>query len=285
MTRQMFIDYAIKNNPYNQDKQQIGFTPYDREELHSKILKVYSCDFNDEKILDFCANVGSLYFNRTEIVTGDKLTIDIRWKTSIEFWKDIDSVVNRIAQIENCSGIIEVYFISDTGKFYNHKHELIAESEELFFEYLTTVEFDYHPVIMPKVYDVLRQSGWSEKRHLDTRKFCREMKNIGITLTQSQLDYFSKFSGISFTCDSEFCEFYSMSYVLTNHIEFIPTVTKNGIVVAENVLEVGNTFSGQFHIDSNGILLFMADEPIGRTTLEGVNYLVKETFCWQLEPN
>lgn len=283
MTKQDFIDYAIKNSPYNQNGTiQVGFQPYDRKELLKKIKDNYPTEFNTKRIVDFCESVGTLYFHRKEKITGDVLDIDIRWLAKIEFWDDINAVANRIGYILNCSGTIEELYISEDGRFYNHTHKLLAESEEDFFDYLTTVEFDHHPIINERVYDVLRKAGWSEKRQLDTKKFSEAMECSGIKLSQAQLDYFSSFSGISIGCDSEFCDFYSMSeIILSNDIEFFPTITTVNGDIAENVLTIGHTFSGDFHIDSNGVLLFFADNPIGRNTIEGINYLVNTTYCWR----
>ncbi len=219
MKRQEFINYAIAKHPLNRNIQQVGFEPYNRYELEAEIRSEYTEQYNINSVLNFFEGVGTIYFQRTEQESGDILTIDIRWLAYVSFWKDINSVVNRIGYIKNCAGVIETLYLSENGKFYADNHMLIAENEELFFDYLTTVEFDFHPVIAQRTYEMLSFFGWYEGRQVNTSDFECEMRRRGIYLTQKQLDFISEFSGLSFAFDDCYYNwwFYSLDEMLQDN--------------------------------------------------------------------
>lgn len=276
MTRQDFLKFAIENNPINKTERVVGFDPYDRYDLEAKIRKEYSYRFNTEKILDFFENIGCVNFDRVESVSGDILTVDIRWQVYIYRWEDIGEVVNCIGYIENCAGRIEELYMSESGRFYGKDHILHANNEENFFDFLLTVEYDFHPVIGERVLDVLRKAGWYEGRRVDVSLFDREMKRRGIRFSQAQLDFLSEFSGLHFSCGSEYCYIPSVIELL-NDCEFaLDEQGNHSIIVSDN-------FGLPYYLDYNG-LISLSDRPIGRTAMECVNHIVKSIYCWR-EPD
>lgn len=281
MTRYDFVEYAIQRHPLNQKSIQVGFDPYNRSDLEAEIRREYSEKYDVRNILDFFENVGAIWFKRKELKSGDILEIDIRWLAYIYFWTDIGSVVNRIGYIENCSGVIKELYLSENGKFYDQNHILLAENEEQFFDYLTTVEFDFHPEIAERTYEMLRFFGWYEGRHIDTTDFNKEMLKRGIELTQKQLDFLAEFSGLSFDFKDFYYnwEFYSLDEILRDNSPehrtgFKKTVVIGGEVVAENALVCGDApdTPDPIYIDSEGRLL-SSGLHYGRNTIESINHL------------
>lgn len=272
MTRQEFLEYAIENHPLNQTDRIAGVDPYDRSELETDIRKEYSDEINAEKILDFFENIGGVYFNRAESVSGDILTIDIRWQVYIYWWEDIGEVVNCIGYIENCAGRIEKLYMSESGRFYGKDHMLIANNEEDFFDFLLNIEYDFHPVIGERVLDVLKKAGWYEGRRIDVSWFDKEMKQHGIPLSQAQLDFLSEFSGLHFSCESEYCYVLSLIDIL-NNLEYALDEQGN------HSITVTKSFGMPYDLDYNG-LISISDRPLGRTAMECVNHMVKNTYCW-----
>lgn len=292
MTKHEFIDYAIERHPLNKKTCQIGIKPYERQTLEADICTEYSGKFNANKVLDFFEGIGRIYFERTERNSGDALTIDIRWLAYIYYWKDIDAVVNRIGYIENCAGVIKTLYLSEYGLFYDQDHDLLATNEEQFFDYLTTVEFDYHPVIAERTYEMLRCFGWYEGRRVDTTDFEYEMRQRSIELTEKQLAFLSEFSGLSFNFDDYYLcwRFYSLNEIWQDCSPQLRTGYKetvygdNGEIVALKSLNCGDSYDGMYPIsvDSEGRLL-RGTRALGRNAIESINHLanyVNENVEW-----
>lgn len=191
-------------------------------------------------------------------------------------WSDIGAVVNLIGFIENCAGRIVELYMSEEGEFYSGTHMLIAKNEEDFFDFLTTVEYDFHPVINDRVFEVLRKAGWSEGRRVDVSSFSSETKSRGVALSQAQLDFLSEFSGIGFSCGTEFCKFYSLSEILSDCDVVLDDYGNYSLMVVKNM-------GPPYYIDCDGILSGIEVLPLGRTAMECVNHLVKNTFGWGRE--
>lgn len=305
MTRQEFLDYAFENNSFNKCavwkekthpewglQERSGFEPYDRSELEENIHKNYNGEIHPEKILDFFENVGRLSFNRTERVSGDVLRIEIRWQDCICYWEDINSIVNRIGYLENCSGRIKNLYLSENGKFYDEDRTPLGCNEEEFFDYLTTVEFDFHPKIKQRTYDMLKFFGWFEGRRVDTANFECEIKHRGIELTQKQLDFLAEFSGLSFDFHNDYLcwWFYTLEEILQDYSPqlrtgYEETVTRNGEIVAFKSLVCGDSVDCMvpISVDSEGRLL-RGDILLGRNAIESINHLAnyaKRDKKWQ----
>ena len=187
--------------------------------------------------------------------------------------------------MENCAGRIEDYFISEQGKFYNQDHKLIAENIEDFAEYITTVEYDYHPEITQRTYDMLRFFGWYEGRHIDTTAFEQEMNRRGIELSKEQLDFFAEFSGLCFSFSSDFWCFDSLEGILAEDKYYVEQSSNDG-KNPYKIIYCGDTMGGPLAVDPSGIINFFWGFPQGRTTMECINHLCEnvDRDCKWLAP-
>lgn len=279
MTRLEFLDYASNQAGSFHDS-------YTEDKLNDWIRESYDGVINTEKIVGFFSGIGHLHFNRIETKSGDKLDIDLRWLSCIENWEDIGCAVNSIGFILNCSGRIEQLYISENGRFYNQNHKLIAESEEDFFDYLASVEYDFHPEIKQRTYDMLRFFGWYEGRHIDTTAFEQELNRRGIELSKEQLDFFGEFSGLYFTFDSNCWEFDPLEVILTKD-EYYAEQSSNDEKNQYKIIYCGSTMGGPLAVDGDGIIQFFYAIPQGRTTMECINHLCESVHrdCKWIAPN
>lgn len=242
------------------------------EKLEAMIHEAYPDEFDMNQIIDFCLKIGRFSFERIETKSGDKLYYYFGWKRLVELWSDINCVVNAIGFVENCAGRIEYFFISEQGKFYNQDHKLIAGNMEEFAEYITTVEYDYHPETTQRTYDMLRFFGWYEGRHIDTTAFEQEVNRRGIELSKEQLDFFGEFSGLYFSFDSLFWCFDSLEEILTKdkyYVEESSNIDKNQY----KIIYCGVFGDLPIAITPNGIINLFWAIPQGRTTMECINNL------------
>lgn len=255
---------------------------YSADEIVAKIRKIYSGNINTSKIVECFLIIGNISFERVEKHSNDELRFALGWCYPVEFWSDIGCVVNGIGIVDNCAGRIERFHISEQGKFYNQDHKLIAENIEDFAEYITTVEYDYHPKTTQRTYDMLRFFGWYEGRHIDTTAFEQELNRRGIELSKEQLDFFAEFSGLDFNFDSDCWYFYSLEQILEQNKIIDHVLEKRNPRKHPTVL-CGKTMGGPLAVDGNGIIQFFYAYPQGRTTMECINNLcegVSEDCKW-----
>lgn len=275
MTKHDFLSYA---------KKQIGFInecPLSaaeiREYLHNN-FEIQNIDF----IIGFVYSGGFnglVYFNRREKKSGDILTIRINSIAKFTFWReDIQQFVSEVAVISNCADIIEEFFISEDGRFWNQNNELKADNEESLFDYLAEIEYDFHPVICQRTYDILCHFGWYKGRCIDITQFNVSMNNFGIILTKHQLDFISEFSGLTmyFVPYDHDWSFYSLSEILEERRVYqVNRIFDGSISIGENLLEIGILEEGPLYLSSDGRLFSAHCKPLGRTPLEGINKLVR----------
>lgn len=245
---------------------------YSADEIETEIRNIYSGNINTSKILECFLIIGHVLFERIEKRSNDKLTFSLHWCYPVEFWSDVGCVVNGTGSVENCAGRIERFFISEQGKFYNQDHKLIAENMDQFAEYVTTVEYDYHPKTTQRTYDMLRFFGWYEGRHIDTTAFEQELNRRGIELSKEQLDFFAEFSGLDFNFDSDCWYFYSLEQILEQNKIMDHVLEKRNPRKHPTVL-CGKTMGGPLAVDGEGIIQFFYAIPQGRTTMECINHL------------
>ncbi len=256
--------------------------PYSADEIDAKIRNVYSGNINTGKIVECFLIIGDISFERVEKHSNDELRFALGWCYPVEFWSDIGCVVNGTGIVDNCAGRIERFHISEQGKFYNQDHKLIAENMDQFAEYVTTVEYDYHPKTTQRTYDMLRFFGWYEGRHIDTTAFEQELNRRGIELSKEQLDFFAEFSGLDFNFDSDCWYFYSLEQILEQNKIIDHVLEKRNPRKHPTVL-CGKTMGGPLAVDGNGIIQFFYAYPQGRTTMECINNLcegVSEDCKW-----
>lgn len=259
---------------------------YSADEIETEIRNIYSGNINTSKILECFLIIGHVLFERIEKRSNDKLTFSLHWCYPVEFWSDVGCVVNGTGSVENCAGRIERFFISEQGKFYNQDHKLIAENIEDFAEYITTVEYDYHPKTTQRTYDMLRFFGWYEGRHIDTTAFEQELNRRGIELSKEQLDFFAEFSGLDFNFDSDCWYFYSLEQILEQNKIIDHVLEKRNPRKHPTVL-CGDTMGGPLAVDGEGIIQFFYAIPQGRTTMECINNLCESVNrdCKWIAPN
>lgn len=259
---------------------------YSADEIEKEIRNIYSGNINTSKILECFLIIGHVLFERIEKRSNDKLTFSLHWCYPVEFWSDVGCVVNGTGSVENCAGRIERFFISEQGKFYNQDHKLIAENIEDFAEYITTVEYDYHPKTTQRTYDMLRFFGWYEGRHIDTTAFEQELNRRGIELSKEQLDFFAEFSGLDFNFDSDCWYFYSLEQILEQNKIIDHVLEKRNPRKHPTVL-CGDTMGGPLAVDGEGIIQFFYAIPQGRTTMECINNLCESVNrdCKWIAPN
>lgn len=272
MTRQDFLKSAQK---YLQSFKS-------RDDNVESVIRE-KCNENDADItaiIEFSKWIDNVALKRPENKSDDVLEFVVGpCVDSAEFWTDINKTVFYNGYIAGLAGIIKTLYISSDGKFYDHKHELIAENEEEFFDFLLLVEYDFHPVIKESVYTVLREAGWYEGRCVDVTAFSNEQRNI--VLSNAQLDFIREFSGITVNPDYERCRFLSVDEILESmpiyNSEFKTDIDTHNH--GEYPVKVVNTMDFPCYIDPNGILKARGI-PLGRTTMECINHLVKNSYGW-----
>lgn len=282
MTRKEFLEQAAK---------QVNFQNLEdtRENALSRIRNRFGITTDVDFLMDFFHENGfkggSLGFSRYEKKSNDILRITFScmpWTTC--FWEDIAQYVSMVVYINGCtfnhSGRhIEEFYLSEDGRFWDKKHNLRFENEDGLFDYLLTVEYDFHPVITERTYEMLRHFGWYEGRRVDTTDFERELKNHGIILSQIQLDAISEFSGLefSFSQSSRNQEFWTLEGIIQLIVGGNPDYFQSevydyhdhSILVGKNVLAIGWDDQGFFSISEDGkIFTSRGYEPVGRTALE-----------------
>lgn len=146
---------------------------------------------------------------------------------------------------------------------------------------MLTVEYDFHPIIKESVYNVLREAGWYKGRCVDITTLCNELNRWNIILSNEQLDFIKEFSGITVNLDSERYWFLSPEEILKN-IAMHKSENDIGSYEfkhSEHLIRVVDTMDFSYYIDSKGILK-VRGIPNGRTTMECINHLVKNSYGW-----
>lgn len=271
MDRQAFLK--------NVERHLLYFKPRDVDVETVIREKCSKDDTNINAVIDFAEWIDNAVFKRPEINSDDVLQFVVGPCIDFaEFWSDINKTVFYNGYIAGLAGIIKTLYISSDGKFYDHKHELIAENEEKFFDYLLSVEFDFHPIIKECVYNALTEAGWYEGRSVDITEFCNELSKLNIFLSKEQLDFIKEFSGITVNPDSERCWFLSPEEILKN-IKSENEISSDERKHSECLIRAVDTMDFSYYIDSKGILNARGI-PIGRTTMECINHLVKNSYGW-----
>lgn len=277
MTKQEFLSYASGQPRF---KNECPPDPLTADAVTHHLQKIIGR--NSGSAVDFLYSggfKGVLYFHRREKMSGDILHINIyyRWKTH---WReDIGQFVSEVTTIHNCTGLIEEFYISEDGRFWNDNNELKAENEEDFFEFLANVEYDFHPVINPRTYDVLRHFGWCESRHIDVTEFEKAMNSYGIILTEQQLAFFGEFSGLNMWFDPSDHDFYfyTLDEVLeTRNLYHINSLRDGSILPGETLIQVGISEDAEIFLSSDGRIFNINDMPKGRNTIESINTLINQ---------
>ncbi len=274
MTRVEFLKYVQDRTkpPYYEKKQ------YSCEDFADYLNDPRRDTGSSQKIIKFFESMELAMFNRVEIKSGDVLTVNVFYYYGVHYWEDIGCMVAFCGWISNCADKIESFYISEQGKFYNQDHKLKAENEEDFFEYLVTVEYDFHPEIPRRTYHILRHFGWYEGRHIDTSEFEQKAQRHGIEFTREQLDFLSEFSGLEFELSIyESCwRFYSLDKILENYVPIAQSDAQRNVRI-EDAFGCGDDGNGLIFLSSDGLLALGVNTPLGRTTMECLNHLCNDS--------
>lgn len=266
-------------------KQYLQYFKPREDDVESVIRQ--KCNENDtdiNAIIDFAKWVEHISLKKTETKSDDILDYNITLCVDYsEFWNDIGRTVFYGGYIKGLAGIIKTIYVSTDGKFYDNKHNLIAANEEDFFDYLLSVEFDFHPVIKECVYDALRKAGWYEGRCVDITELNAKFNECNIFLSKAQLDFLREFSGITVKDDSNGykCRFLSAKKILNDQL---PNCNNNGRRRDDYSLcvIVSDAADFSYYLKPNGIITFCGI-PLGRTTMECINHVIKNLFCWSFD--
>lgn len=252
-------------------------------------LNQYSEIRNNTLMVQFAQKYHMIIFEKIEKVSKDRLHIQIYPFTSpktIAEWQGENKNVMGVAWISNVSGSIETLFMNERGEFFNSKTELIANNEDKFFEYLLSVEYDYHAHIMPKTLDILKKAGWFEGRKKDISSLINKYKKEGIELSKSQISFMQEFGGIKGkdTNDEEFEICIDPKYsIFKKRIPLSKSDLKsyNPLNVVGNKENVDFLLAGfmrnnmiNFWISTDGRLFADQGVQMGRTIMEGWQKIV-----------
>lgn len=273
MTRQEFLNYASGRPLFN-----IYHKLYSESELTYAISQHYKSGSNPQKIIDYFNGIGDVEFERIEKGSKDVLRIALLYSAgSNYYWNDIDCAVQYIGAISNCAGTIEVLYISEQGKFYNRNHKLIAENENDFFDFLVTIEYDFHPEISNRTYHILRHFGWYEGRHIDTFEFEQKMKKRGVEFTKAQLNFLSEFSSLYFLLPGVLWDFSSLSDISELYTPMPVNPGKQSRVATEHAFACGFEDGEALYLTADGLIATSQNNPLGRTAMECINHLCNYT--------
>lgn len=282
MTKEELIK-IIKNKAIFISSEQIDVS------VVKEKLNQYSEIRNNTLMVQFAQKYHMIIFEKIEKVSKDRLHIQIYPFTSpktIAEWQGENKNVMGVAWISNVSGSIETLFMNERGEFFNSKTELIANNEDKFFEYLLSVEYDYHAHIMPKTLDILKKAGWFEGRKKDISSLINKYKKEGIELSTSQISFMQEFGGIKGkdTNDEEFEICIDPKYsIFKKRIPLSKSDLKsyNPLNVVGNKENVDFLLAGfmgnnmiNFWISTDGRLFADQGIQMGRTIMEGWQKIV-----------
>lgn len=282
MTKEELIK-IIKNKAIFISSEEIDIS------VVKKKLNQYSEIRNNTLMVQFAQKYHMIIFEKIEKVSKDRLHIQIYPFTSpktIAEWQGENKNVMGVAWISNVSGSIETLFMNEKGEFFNSKTELIANNEDKFFEYLLSVEYDYHAHIMPKTLDILKKAGWFEGRKKDISSLINKYKKEGIELSTSQISFMQEFGGIKGkdTNDEEFEICIDPKYsIFKKRIPLSKSNLKsyNPLNVVGNKENVDFLLAGfmgnnmiNFWISTDGRLFADQGIQMGRTIMEGWQKIV-----------
>ena len=261
MTKQDFLEYTMDFEHRN--------LVYSKEEIETKIRNTFQGEINTTKIVDFFTGSDVVTFKRGEF------TFDLRWFKCVEYWSDINNVVNSIGFILNNSRRIAQLFISEEGRFYNQSHMLIANNEEELFDYLVAFSYDIPTIFTEHTYNILKAAGWHEDRRINIAGFEKKLQLRGIELSDVQRAYFTEFGDLNDLYSDEYW-FHSLDRIAEKG-EYKEIVVSDGKSI-HNVIECIGSMSGEYGIDSDGIIRFHMWNKMGRTTMECINHICENMY-------
>ena len=151
MTRKEFLEQAAKQNYfYNADGNQAW------EHMLNRIQGEFHNNINVDFLYDFLFRSGfngSIAVWRYEKKSDNELYFYMGCDPEhFCFWDNIGQYVSKVVFTGSYGCVIERFYLSEDGRFWDENHKLMFETEEELFDYLLTVEYDFHPVITERTY-------------------------------------------------------------------------------------------------------------------------------------
>lgn len=240
---------------------------------------------NHSNIMAFVQEFSLFSFERQECRSKDILTIRLCPCGCVtRHWNQATLPVVQIGEIFNASGNIETLFMSENGRFYNQKKQLLGENADAFLDYLLIAEYDYHAVISNETYRKLRNAGWYVSRKTDISPLVKECLENGIILTEAQIVFLEEFAGIDSTdepdgiavCNHREYLWYDKNHPVSNDLSsgFVPIswfVRQKDI----SMIRIGTYAGGlmDLWLSSEGLLFDDLGAQLGRTPMEGFHWL------------
>lgn len=258
-----------------------------------------------DKVLEFIKTYGKFYSERIEKISGDTITFNCSPVDNYcPFWEEFQEVAVYIGCFRNIScgnsykneSIEKFYMLSD-GAFYNQDKKKIADNSETFWDYVMTVEYDYHAPILESTYRRLQEAGWYEGRKIDISGLVRECEKDGVFLTEPQKRFIEEFGGLEgsredshyfYISDNRKIQahntefFYFINIFIDKDLELEseeinPVVKEYG----ENTVRIGEYgyYAQSLLLAENGLMLLADDggsvELLGRTAMECFNNILR----------
>ncbi len=158
------------------------------------------------RIIDYISTYGDFHFSKQENLSGDVIKYYSRpIMLYCPYWEEFGERVAFIGGYRNCSCsicgrqetfFIEAFYMNSAGCIYNQSKKLIAENFESFWKYVMEKEYDFHPHIPDRTFDVLKRSGWTEGRKINIDPLIEECMDDDIFLTDIQIAFIEEFGGI-----------------------------------------------------------------------------------------
>ena len=271
------------------------------EKAETKIIeKNIKCG---DKVLEFIKIYGKFYFERIEKNSGDTITFSCSpIDNYCPFWEEFNETAAFIGDFINSScgdsykieSIEKFYMLSD-GAFYNQDKKKIADNSETFWDYVMTVEYDYHAPILESTYRKLKEAGWYEGRKIDISGLIKECEKDGVFLTEPQKRFIEEFGGLEgsredsdywFYIEDKKSSVFFKDLNLVEHFNNNPVDEKNKYEIlneyGEGTVIVGGSsdWSDDILLTENGQMLLYGTytcigiQPLGRTVMEVFNVLL-----------
>lgn len=291
-------------------KQMSNFYDYSTnhkiDEAKQIIIDEGMNEFSDN-IIRFISNYGFFEFERTENKSGDTIRFYSNPLGYINpYWEEYNNKVFYIGKYTNSScgnrpavSWIEQFYMLSDGSFYNQNKVKIADNDDEFFDYIMTVEYDYHAPILESTYSRLKEAGWYQGRKIDISELIIECAENGVNLTEAQKRFVEEFGGTEGTKEDSYNNYFFISdnrvslYSKGKPVYFVNILKDENLLIQldeEDIIEISEKYGKntvqvgccRYYGDSillteSGLLLLIncgEVKPLGRTVMEGFNVLL-----------
>ncbi|MGN0634174.1 MAG: SUKH-3 domain-containing protein [Oscillospiraceae bacterium] len=262
---------------------------------------------NTGKVIEYIQNYGFFEFERTENKSGDIIRFYSNPLSYINpYWEEFNNKAFYIGKYTNSScgnrpdiSWIEQFYMLSDGSFYNQDKIKISDNDDGFFDYIMTVEYDYHAPILKSTYRRLKESGWYEGRKIEISEHVKECAENGVYLTEPQMRFVEEFGGIEGSTEDGCNNYFYISdrrsspYSKGEPVYFVNILKDENLLIQldeEEIIEIvqkygkNTVYIGNCQYNSNPILLSESGnmllvscgdvKPLGRTVMEGFNAIL-----------